>query len=242
MEPPVLLRAVAALAFLSMAIGVGWWARSLPRAAHKFCYTVAAAIGVMGVMFAFESVYVYTTGAETALTSIGYGITWMLIALVISAVAGAGRGLTLALVGVAGGRFSLMLVATYGIGSLGEALVGIVLLLALVGSLLVWLYLLLGPLTRIGTTQSRDRMLFFTKLKYFAVLAWLVHTASIGMFGAQVMVGIPADVTRIYLDVIILIGIAGVTLRSAEALEETATETTLPWFEFEPGRAAEAAD
>lgn len=248
MESAVLVRVVAGVGFLLLAAGAGWWTTRLPDACRQYGFAIAAAIGVLGLTFAFEGVYMHTRGIETVLGNLGYGVSWLLVALVVCAVAGAGRRLTVALVAVAAGRFWLMLATTYGMFYLGEAIGGLLMLVALVGSLVAWTALLQRPLSRVGNTKIRTRRLLFTKLKYFGILAWVAHTASIAMFGAQVMIGLPGDLTRVYLDVIIMAAITGVTLRSVDALEATAAETSLLSFgsdsesESETVATPEAAD
>lgn len=230
METPALLRIVAGIGFVLLAGGIAQRTARFPPRGRQYVYAVAAAVCVQGLTFLGDGLYLTVTGVETALSSAGYGIAWMIVALVICAVAGAGRRSTAIVVAVAGLRFALLIAGVYLVAFLGPAFMMVSMVGSLIGSLLAWIYLLQRPVARVARTRSSKRLLLFTKLKYLSIIAWIAHSASIGLFSAMIMVGLPADLTRIYLDVIVMIGIATVALRSGDALAETGAETSLLSF------------
>ena len=205
--------AVAAAAFLG-------WTRSLPSPCRRYGYAVTAAAGVMALSYAAMTAVELSTAAETdPIRFAGYTGLWIAIVYVVGAVAGVGRRLTLALLAVVLARVWLTFA-----GWLFDGIVGTLATLAPFVLLLVGIYLLFGPFTRVARSGSADRLLLSSKLKYLLVLGWIGLVAS-GLLSADAL-GLTDDfvgqISVIYVEAILVVGFGGIVLRGVDALEDAA--------------------
>ncbi|OIB55707.1 rhodopsin [Natrialba sp. SSL1] len=227
--------AVSSAVFLAAAAVFGGYARSLPSGPHRYGYAAAIAAGAMGLAYVLMALASGLFGAETdVLRFVGYTFMWIAIVLVVCAVAGVGRRLTLLLFAAVLGRVWITLGSWFIDGALA--------LLATLGTfaaLGLGLYLLFGPFSRAAKALESERQLLFTKLKYLIVLGWvgLVATGIISE-GAGLADDFVAQLVVIYVEVVLILGFGGIVVRSQRALAQTAEATSLRSLgtDRDPGR------
>ncbi|SDR02741.1 bacteriorhodopsin [Natronobacterium texcoconense] len=211
---------VATLAFLVVA-------RRLPDTSRQFGY---AAVGAVAVMTASN---VVMAGLEAGgygtdfVRFVGYTGLWTVICSVIVAVAGVDRRLTGALFAIVLSRLWI----TYGSWQV-EGTLGAVLALVPFALLLIGIYLLFGPFMRAVSTVEEERRLLYTKLRNLVVLGWiaLVLTGILSE-SMDLTTDFVGQFASIYVEVVLVIGFAGIVVRSGHALEKTAASTSLNPFE-----------
>lgn len=204
---------VATLAFLA-------WTRRLPAACRRYGYAATAAVGVMAIAYvAMTAIELFIGGNTDLARFLGYTAMWIPIVYVTSALAGVGRRLALLLLAVVLGRVWITLV-----GYFLDGIAGAIASLLPFALLVVGIYLLYGPFTRAAAARSGERSLLFTKLKHLIVLGWigLVINGLVAADGLGLVDDFVALLTLVYVEAILLIGFAGLTLRSVDALEATA--------------------
>ncbi|ELZ02220.1 rhodopsin [Natrialba chahannaoensis JCM 10990] len=216
--------AVSSAVLLAAAAAFGGYARSLPSGPHRYGYAAAVAASAMGLAYLLMAIVSGLFGAETdVLRFVGYTAMWTAIILVVCAIAGVGRRLTLLLFAAVLGRVWITLGSWFVDGALA--------LLATLGTfaaLGLGLYLLFGPFSRAAEALESERRLLFTKLKYLIVLSWvgLVATGLLSE-GVGLVDGFVSQLVVIYVEIVLLLGFGGIVVRSQRALAQTAEATRL---------------
>ncbi|WP_241431501.1 bacteriorhodopsin [Natrialba hulunbeirensis] len=216
--------AVSSAVLLAAAAIFGGYARSLPSGPHRYGYAAAVAASAMGLAYLLMALASGLFGAETdVLRFVGYTFMWIAIVLVICAIAGVGRRLTLLLFAAVLGRVWITLGSWFIDGALA-----LVATLGTFAALGLGLYLLFGPFSRAAEALESERRLLFTKLKYLIVLGWVGLVAT-GLMseGAGLADDFVGQLVVIYVEMILILGFGGIVVRSRRALSQTASTTRL---------------
>ncbi|ELY53303.1 bacteriorhodopsin [Natronolimnohabitans innermongolicus] len=182
-------------------------------------YAAVAACGSMAIAYV-AMVPAEMAGIETDyLRFVGYGAMWAGICLLVGAVSGAGRTLTLVLLGIVQARVWVTLLSWHVEGVLGTLLAAFPFVMLIAG-----VYVLFGPFARAAATVSSTRRLLYAKLRNLIVLVWLGLVALGLLSGAEFALtdDFLEQLSIIYVEAILLVGFAGIVLRSTDALEDTA--------------------
>lgn len=215
---------IAGLLLVGVTVGFLGWSRRLPGACRPYAYAAAVAAGSMAVVYLLTYPFEAAGLSTDLLRFVGYTVMWIPIVLVVSAIAGAGRRLTLALLAVILARVWITLVAWF-----LEGILGLLATLAPFAFLVVGVYLLYGPFTDAASSRSEERSLLFDKLKHLIVLAWIGLVAN-GLISESALgftdefVGL---ITVFYVEAILVVAFGGLVLRSVDAIEDTVATTGL---------------
>ncbi|MFP8953277.1 rhodopsin [Natrialbaceae archaeon A-arb3/5] len=229
-----------AFVFGAASVAFVWAGRSLPAGARRYGYAVGAATGVMALSYLIMGVAHVTVGAEVdQIRFLGYTGMWFFLILTISAIAGAGRQLTLLLLGVVLARLWITLGGWFLDGMLATLAT-----LATFAALAVGISLLFGPFSRFAGERAPERALLFEKLKYLIVLAWigLVVTGLVAEGSLGLTDDFVGQMAVMYVEAILLIGFGGIVVRSADALDAASSTSPFSLARNEGAASSDATD
>ena len=199
------------------------WTVQHPPGRRRYGLAVVAACLTMAVanaLMANEILTTYTDGAAYPHARfLGYYIAFGAICWLLGTVAGAGRKLTAVLTLAIYAQLTSVL-ASWNLADPAASVASVLVLVSVVAAVAV----LLGPINRATAAVSGERRLLYGKLRNLAITVWTILPI-VGVMSEQnlaILTSFAGIFLGTYLDLLLLVGVGTLLLRSPAALDQLA--------------------